>query len=395
MPHAAPRIVCASSTASNAPFAAHNSQGAAGLQYSSKLDDFDTFVSHSKLSVLPLAPTAPAAAPAAAHGPTYSAAGPGPSSQQQQSLLQPATQQQGAVASGSRAAGNGKLLLLDDLPFVGDSDRRQRLMDSLRTLCLTSRCPVVLVTTESSGSSGGGRGGGGEGGGGLGAMGGFSKGLHKDVVALLDSLGAATITFNPITTNALSKALMALAAAEGVDLPQPAAAAIAQAADGDLRNAMQNLQVYSGCAAKAAPAAPAKGGRKRAAAGAARGKAAAADEGQQQRLAAQVGRDQRLSLYHALGKLLHNKRERGDADGAAAAAAAGGGEAPGPGAKKPAKRQKKDASGSGRQAGVFEAQAEVELPEGVTQPELRPECVWLLGCFKGGSLGGCFVGVGG
>lgn len=100
----------------------------------------------------------------------------GPS--QQPSSSQPAGFTSSGVTRG--VTNKGKLLLLDDLPYVGDSERRQRLMSSLRDMCLTSRCPVVLVVTEASGGSGGRGGGGGEGGmGAMGAMGGYSKGLHK------------------------------------------------------------------------------------------------------------------------------------------------------------------------------------------------------------------------
>jgi len=413
-------------------------QGAAGLQYSSKLDDFDTFVAHSKLAVLPLAHVAHNAAGSAAAG--AGAAGPSSSQQPTQASQAQHTQQQqqqqaamrgsggAASTSGGGGSGSGKLLLLDDLPFVGDAERRQRLMGSLKTLCLTSRCPVVLVTTEASGGGvRGGAGGGAEGGGGLGAMGGFSKGLHKvrsclggcacdwglgglsalsaaavswraqplggpqtaplnvlprqphhpqharahqpqqEVVALLDSLGATTITFNPVTTNALTKTLLALAVAEGVDLQPLAAAAIAHAADGDLRNAMQNLQVYSGGAPRALVK-PGKGagaavkGRKRAAAKGSKGAGGSADEAQQRRLVAQVGRDQRLSLYHALGKLLHNKRDPIGGAAAEEEAAAGG--------SKRAKRQRVEQGG--QLSGALGADV-FKMPLGAALIELREE----------------------
>jgi hypothetical protein len=53
----------------------------------------------------------------------------------------------------------------------------------------------------------------------------------------------------------------------------------------------------------------------------------AAAEAAQACVTAQVSRDQSLSVYHAIGKLLHYKRnqEGGSSGGAAAAAAAGGG----------------------------------------------------------------------
>jgi hypothetical protein len=163
-------------------------QGAAGLQYQSKLDDFDAFVAHSKLSVLPFARPAPPQplqqlAPSAQAG---AAGGSQPPTQQPRSED---GSQRGAAGAVITPAAAGKLLLLDDLPYVGDAERRQRLTAALRDLCVTCRCPVVLITTETSGGGGGARGGygggygGGFGGGGdggaMGAMGGYSKGLHK------------------------------------------------------------------------------------------------------------------------------------------------------------------------------------------------------------------------
>jgi hypothetical protein len=355
-------------------------QGQAGLQDSSKLDDFDAFVSHSKLSLLPLAPVPRSQAEASASAGDGSGCGGGPSSSDVAGGGGPS----GSGAGGSQAArgGAGKLLLLDDLPYVGDAERRLRLTESLKTLALTARCPVVLVTTETTGGGGGGRGGfggGGSEGGGLGAMGGFSKGLHKDVVALLDGLGAATISFNKVAPTALTKALAGLAAAEGVVLTHAAAAAIAKAADGDLRNAIQNLQVFAGAAPRAPPGgacaalAKASRGRKRAAGGGAKGRASEGEAGGaaggEHRIAAQLGRDARLCVYHALGKLLNNKR---DPEGG------GGGGAQEQGQQQAARPQKRGRRSEGADAEAaargFRVGAEpVELPAGAPPLALKPE----------------------
>lgn len=68
----------------------------------------------------------------------------------------------------------------------------------------------------------------------------------QDVLAALEAMGCASIAFNPITANNIGKALSRIAAAEGLVLPPGVASGIADAAGGDLRNAVQNLQVVLG-----------------------------------------------------------------------------------------------------------------------------------------------------
>lgn len=79
--------------------------------------------------------------------------------QQQQQLQRPFSQMQPPATQQLHvrqpAALKPKLMLLDDLPHAGDSERRQRLSQLLRQLVLGARGPVILVVTESGGSSGG------------------------------------------------------------------------------------------------------------------------------------------------------------------------------------------------------------------------------------------------
>lgn len=63
------------------------------------------------------------------------------------------------------------------------------------------------------------------------------------MLAVLEAAGATYIHFNPITANTISTALHSIAAKEGFALDPDTADAIAQAAAGDLRNAIQSLQL--------------------------------------------------------------------------------------------------------------------------------------------------------
>lgn len=91
---------------------------------------------------------------------------------------------------------------------------------------------------------------------------------HQDFISVLEQAGAGSISFNPITGPNTVKALTAIAESEGYhNLDHDLAQGLAQGAGGDLRNAIQNLQmmlqgpVYA-AGKGAAPTASKKGGRK-------------------------------------------------------------------------------------------------------------------------------------
>lgn len=122
------------------------------------------FVTRCKFAALPLA-----------------SASSGKATQQQQQLLRQQTlssQQQEHSQQQQPKRGRLKLLLIEDLPYVGEASRRARLAAALQDLATTARCPVVVVaTTEEGTSSGSSRTGGGYGGAAGAAA--SSKGLHK------------------------------------------------------------------------------------------------------------------------------------------------------------------------------------------------------------------------
>lgn len=67
--------------------------------------------------------------------------------------------------------------------------------------------------------------------------------LLQDINSTLNALYPATISFNPITANSIAKALQRIAGAEGYELAAATASVIAEASDGDVRSAIQSLQV--------------------------------------------------------------------------------------------------------------------------------------------------------
>ena len=133
---------------------------------------------------------------------------------------------------------------------------------------------------------------------------------------------------NPATTPKLVAALAAVAAAERVDVDDAGLAAIAAAAEGDVRCALASLQMFAAgrCGARGGRAfsraedRPKPASRKRKAPAAARRGAAGTESDDDftkkkknasatRRRRGAARRDRGLSVFHALGKILYNKRD--------------------------------------------------------------------------------------
>ena len=60
---------------------------------------------------------------------------------------------------------------------------------------------------------------------------------------MVDAAGALHVSLNPVTSAAVRKRLMAVAAAEGVAIGAPDAERVAETCNGDLRSALETLHV--------------------------------------------------------------------------------------------------------------------------------------------------------
>ena len=69
--------------------------------------------------------------------------------------------------------------------------------------------------------------------------------MLQDIQSVLEATGVARISCNPITANNAAKALLCVAEAEQMPLSMEQAQSIAEAASGDLRNAMEMLQLLA------------------------------------------------------------------------------------------------------------------------------------------------------
>ena len=65
----------------------------------------------------------------------------------------------------------------------------------------------------------------------------------QELLAAVDAAGAAHISFNPLTKANIDKALQQVSVETGFSLPAGTIGSIADSANGDLRNALEALQL--------------------------------------------------------------------------------------------------------------------------------------------------------
>lgn len=258
-------------------WAEHLQQRAAGTNglYSSKLDDFEDFVSHAKLSTLSLQA-------ARSHAlPTHR------QNTQQQHTNHP--------SSDKVSPSTNKLILIEDLPNCSDAQQRQRLADLLGSIAGVAKCRVIVTATVSAAQGGQDR-----------PSSASTQGLHKDLLAAINAAGAGQISFNPVTKPNIQKALQQVSLQAGFSMPADTLTSIADSANGDLRNAIETLQLAAAGASIDTQAVKGQKGKAK------RGKKAKAQPSAAAAAASNTlpsfGKDTGFALFHALGKILYNKR---------------------------------------------------------------------------------------
>ncbi len=65
----------------------------------------------------------------------------------------------------------------------------------------------------------------------------------QELLAAIDAAGASRISFNPLTKPNIDKALQQISVEVGLRLPAESLISIAEGANGDLRNAVETLQL--------------------------------------------------------------------------------------------------------------------------------------------------------
>ncbi|KAK3022980.1 hypothetical protein RJ639_046684 [Escallonia herrerae] len=179
------------------------------------------------------------------------------------------------------------ILLIDDLPVVYGKVASRRLHSCLHLLAQSTRIPTAILITDYSKAD----------------AGDFTTRCLEELQSSLQSAGTCKVAFNPITVNSIKKILFKICREEQFKVTAEEIDLIAKASGGDIRHAITSLQyfclkphpMFSISCSNGTPTYP----RER------------CDEINQldDRLSTTFGRDETLSLFHALGKFLHNKRE--------------------------------------------------------------------------------------
>jgi DNA polymerase III delta prime subunit len=121
--------------------------------------------------------------------------------------------------------------------------------------------------------------------------------MEHMIVDTLKDAGASHIEFNPLTLRACVKQLKRIASAEGMTISDEALAAIAESSRCDLFNAIQSMRLHLLGADV-----------KRTQLGKGTKKASKSLRDEKTLASARQERDMGLHLFHALGKILYNKR---------------------------------------------------------------------------------------
>ena len=213
----------------------------------------------------------------------------------------PLSEEGGAPASSSSSS---RVLLVRDLPHASDRAARTALAACLASLASTSGAPVALCVTAASGrdarAARDARG--------ADAAAGPGGGLHRDLEAAARGAGAVFVAFNKITDRLVGKAVLAAAARARAPLGAARAAAIAAAAGGDVRSALLAAQLATAGEERAAAVAAVPTRKRRGGAGAV-APTPAPDPAAAAAAASLAGRDAGMDVLHALGRILHNKRD--------------------------------------------------------------------------------------
>nr|GEW19630.1 cell cycle checkpoint protein RAD17 [Tanacetum cinerariifolium] len=166
------------------------------------------------------------------------------------------------------------IILIDDLPVINGKISYSRLQRCLHLLVQSVSIPTVILITEYSKAD----------------TNDYTSRCWEELQTSLQSAGACKVAFNPITANSITKMLSKICRGEKLKITAEQMDVIAKASGGDIRHAITSLQYLS---LKSDPI----------------GKESHKIDNLDDGYSLPFGRDETLSLFHALGKFLHNKRE--------------------------------------------------------------------------------------
>lgn len=210
-----------------------------------------------------------------------------------------------SLSPGPTPSGKPKVLLLDDLPIVHGREFANKLCHCLHDFAASVQFPTIVIVTDFLETRENGQG---------------TNSLTADIQQALESGGAMKITFNPITANAIRKVLTKILLTEKCMVSSESVSFIAESCGGDIRHAIYCLQFLCiGHKSTLCTWDPGGGRslvdnpkRRKVSIGGSRSKKSSQNvdftvPSIEHNLS--IGcRDGVLSLFHALGKVLYNKR---------------------------------------------------------------------------------------
>ncbi|CAO2831341.1 unnamed protein product [Amaranthus hypochondriacus] len=192
----------------------------------------------------------------------------------------------GVLSSSLTKPRQPMVLLIEDLPVANGRNAQGRLLNCLQLLVKLVKVPTVILITEYSASD----------------SSDSAMRFWEEVSSSLESAGACKMSFNPITVNSIKKVLSGICRQENYNTSCELVNLIANACGGDIRHAIMTLQ-YACLKQEKKMLSSSE-------------KPSSALEGETHYhgqmdtgCSLPFGRDQTISLFHALGKFLHNKRD--------------------------------------------------------------------------------------
>ncbi|XP_050872022.1 cell cycle checkpoint protein RAD17 isoform X2 [Lathyrus oleraceus] len=179
------------------------------------------------------------------------------------------------------------IFLIDDLPMMHSKAALGRLKDCLHLLVHTTQIPTAILVTDYGNAD----------------SADYNARSVEELKTSLERSGACKVAFNPITVNSIKKVLSRICQIEQCDVTADHVDLIAKASGGDIRHAITSLQFF--CVNPYQVHSLSLSTRTPHALKEERNKPIELDDGS----SLYFGRDETLSLFHALGKFLHNKRE--------------------------------------------------------------------------------------
>uniref|UniRef100_A0A1J3CU27 Cell cycle checkpoint protein RAD17 n=1 Tax=Noccaea caerulescens TaxID=107243 RepID=A0A1J3CU27_NOCCA len=194
------------------------------------------------------------------------------------------TRKYGVIASSSTGGTKSPVaLLIDDLPLANGRHAFERLQNCLTLLVRSTQMPTVVLITDYDKADSSDQ----------------TARSMEDVQSSLERAGALKVAFNPITKNSIKKTLQRISSEEHCKVTTVEIDQMAGASGGDIRHAITSLQLFSvkpelNHTKIESPMDNSYRGN---------------EPTMHSEISSCFGRDETLSLFHALGKFLHNKRE--------------------------------------------------------------------------------------